>query len=95
MSSYLVRRGRRADAPMVRNLLSSVLHEHGLAAMDATADTGIVAFGVSGPSRDDLVAVCDDEVIGFLDLAALSDGAAELSPSSSNARTAAAAPAPR
>jgi GNAT superfamily N-acetyltransferase len=79
MSKHQLRRGRRADAPIVRKLLSAVLREHGLKVVDANADTGILRFGASEPSHDDIVAVSGDEVIGFLVLAALGDGAAELS----------------
>jgi GNAT superfamily N-acetyltransferase len=79
MSNFQVRRGRRAEAPMVRKLLASILCEHGLRTVDARADTGIVRFGASDTSHDDLVAVRGDEVIGFLVLAALGEGAAELS----------------
>lgn len=76
---YETRRGRRADARIVRKLLASILREHGLTAVDESADLEIARFGESDPSRDDFVAVCGGKIVGFVIVVPLSGCAGELS----------------
>ena len=79
MASYELRRGRRADARIVRNVLAAVLREHRLKAIAGRADVEVDAFGGGDPSSDHFVAVCGGKVIGFVIVAKVGAESAELS----------------
>jgi GNAT superfamily N-acetyltransferase len=78
MANHEIRRGRRADARIVRKVLASILREHGLTAVE-NADPEVARFGESDPSRDDFVAVAGGQVVGFVIVVPLGEGAGELS----------------
>jgi GNAT superfamily N-acetyltransferase len=79
MASYELRRGRRADARIVRKILVAALREHGLRAVAGLADVNIDAFGDDEASKDQFVAVFGGKVIGFVIVAPIDARSAELS----------------
>ncbi len=79
MASYELRRGRHADARIVRQILADALREHGLKAISGRADVEIDTFGDDDESKDCFVALSGGKVIGFVIVAPIDASSAELS----------------
>lgn len=80
MLKYSLRRGRPADARIVRKLFVAIVVEHGLAAVEAPhLDVDLATFGERERSRNDFVVVFGGKIVGFaIVLAALGGGGGEL-----------------
>ena len=66
MLKYSLRRGRPADARIVRKLFLAIVVEHGLVAVEAPhLDVDLATFGEREHGRDDFVVVSGGKVVGF------------------------------